>query len=116
MMFKKVGGLSLISPKDAMKALVSKWVIQALLLSKSNLQIISRYCIKQLQPSTHGPWGPPPYGYSSHNSLQRGGSKVWHHNTQLWKVMPKTIAYIPPTISEDILQLNLWWRTEYQGL
>ena len=26
------------------------------------------------------------------------------------------IAYLSPTIPEDILQLNLWWRTEYQGL
>jgi hypothetical protein len=30
--------------------------------------------------------------------------------------MAKTIAYTPPTIPEDILQLNLWWRTEDQGL
>ena len=45
MVLKKVGGLSLISPEGTMKALISKWVIQALLYGKSNLQIILRYRI-----------------------------------------------------------------------
>jgi len=57
MMPKKVRGLSFLSPKDAMKALMSKWVIQALLPGKLNLQTILKYHIEQLQPSHHGPWG-----------------------------------------------------------
>ena len=50
---KKVVGIYLILPEDAMKALMSKWVIQTILLGKWNLQIILRYRIKQLQPY---PW------------------------------------------------------------
>jgi hypothetical protein len=30
--------------------------------------------------------------------------------------MAKTVAYLSPTTPKDILQLNLWWREEYQGL
>ena len=44
---KIVGGPSLISPKDAMKTLMGKWIIQALLPGKhsTNLLIIPRYRI-----------------------------------------------------------------------
>ena len=30
--------------------------------------------------------------------------------------MAKTITYLSPTTPKDILQLNLWWRKEHQGL
>ena len=51
MLIKKVGGLSFTSLEDAMRVLMSKWIIQALLLGQSNLQVILNYCIMQLQPS-----------------------------------------------------------------
>ena len=104
---KKVGGLTIISPEDAMKALMSKWVIQALLLGKSNLQTILRHRIKQLQP-------PPMF---SPHFLTKGGTKVWHHIIQSWKIDDgKNVRMPPPTIPEGILQLNLWWRTKCQGI
>jgi hypothetical protein len=83
---KKVGGLSLTLPEDAMKALMSKWINQALLPSKSNLQIILRYHIMHLQPSYHGPWGPSSLWPFSSSFSTKGGSKVWHLITQSWKV------------------------------
>ena len=43
-MSPKKGVFSFISSKDVMKALFSKWIIQALLPSKSSLQIILRLC------------------------------------------------------------------------
>ena len=30
--------------------------------------------------------------------------------------MARTVAYLSPSIMEDVLQLNLWWKTGYQGL
>ena len=78
---EKIGGLSLISPSDAIKTLMNKLVIQALLPSKSNLQIISRYCITQLQPSPHGPWGHFSLWLFSPQFSIKGGSKAWHHVT-----------------------------------
>ena len=30
--------------------------------------------------------------------------------------MTKTVTYLSPTTPKDILQLNLWWREEYQRL
>ena len=47
---KKVECLSLILPKNAMKGLMSEWVIQTLLPSKSNLRIILRYHITIRNP------------------------------------------------------------------
>jgi hypothetical protein len=116
MMPKKVGGLSLILPEDAMKALMSKWIIQALLQSKSNLQII-------LRPVLH---------YASTTFLSRTmGSFLLMaillkllYQRWLQSLAPhylivegvaSTVAYLSPSIVEDIMQLNLWWRTVYQG-
>ena len=113
---KKVGDLSLTSPEHAMKALMSKWVTQALLPEISNLQTVLRHCIKQLQPSTHGPWGPSTLWLFSPHFSTKGGTKVWHHITQSWKGMAKMVTHLIPTIPEDTLQLNLWWRTKYQGI
>ena len=42
-MLKKVGGLT--SPEDAKRALMSKWIIQALLPDHSDLQVLLRYHI-----------------------------------------------------------------------
>lgn len=44
-LLKKVGELSLTLPEDAMSALMSKWGIQALLPSQSNLLLILNYHI-----------------------------------------------------------------------
>lgn len=44
-MLKKVGGPSLTSLEGAMQALMSKWTVQALLSSWSNLQTLLRYRI-----------------------------------------------------------------------
>ena len=54
-MSKNGDGFSFTSLEDAMRALVSKWIIQALLLDQSNLHIMLRYRITLLQPFYH--WG-----------------------------------------------------------
>jgi hypothetical protein len=100
MMPKKVRGLSLISPGDAIKTLMNKLVIQALLPRL-------RYRITQLQPSPHSPWGHSSLWLFSPQFSIKGGSKAWHHVTQSWKVMAKMVIYLPPIIPEYILQLNL---------
>jgi hypothetical protein len=66
---KKVGGLSLASVEDAMRALMSKWIIQALLRTQSNLQVLIRYRIMQLQPSYHAHGVLPLSGCSHSTSL-----------------------------------------------
>lgn len=111
-----VSGLGLISPEDAMKLLMSKWIVQALLPGMSNLQIILQYRITKLQPSNHGPWGPSSLWLFTPNFSTKGRSRVWHHITQSWKRMANTVAYLSSSTAEDILQTNLWWRTKYQCL
>jgi hypothetical protein len=116
MISKKVGGFSLILPHGAMKTLMNKRIIHALLHGKMNLQIILRYRITLLHPSYHSRWGPSSLWLFSPNFSTKGGSKVWNHITQSWKVMASTVAYLSPSIANDILQLNLCWRTKYQVL
>lgn len=75
MMPKKVGGLSLISLEDAMRAFMCKWIIQTLLPGKLNLQIIVRYYITYLQSSYHGLWVFFPCGCSPQISLPKVNPK-----------------------------------------
>ena len=46
---KKVGGLSLTSPEDAMRALTNKWSNHALRPGQLNMQVLLRHRITQLQ-------------------------------------------------------------------
>jgi hypothetical protein len=101
----KPAPFSLTSPEDAMRALISKWILQALLPAQSNVQAILRYPITQLQPPYHGSWGPSSLWLFSLNFYTKGGSKVWHHMAQFWKVMARKVAYaayLSPSILEDI--------------
>ena len=53
MILKKIGGLSLTSSEDAMKALMSKWIVQAIMHGHANIQFFTRFRITRLQPSYH---------------------------------------------------------------
>ena len=46
----------------------------------------------------------------------KGGSKFWHHIAQSWKVMARMGNFFSPSSPKDNLQLNVWWKIEYQGL
>lgn len=54
---KRVGGFHLTPPDDAMRALMSKWITQAISHSQLNMQVLLRYHITQLQHSCYGSWG-----------------------------------------------------------
>lgn len=97
-----------------MKALMSKWIVQALLPGQSNLRILLRYRITQLKPSCHGKWGLSSMWLFSSYLLGQSRSKVWHHIAHAWKVMTCTATFLSPSCSKDILQLNMQWHMEYQ--
>lgn len=40
--------------------------------------------------------------------------KAWHHIAQSWIVMTCMGDLLSPSCVEDIVQLNLWWQSEYQ--
>lgn len=46
----------------------------------------------------------------------KGGSKLWHYMAKACRAMSISISFLPPTTKEDIIQLNLWWSTNYHGL
>lgn len=81
-----------------------------------NLQILLRCHITQLQPSCHGSWGPSSLWLFSSNFSIKGGSNVWCYIVESWKVMACIDTFLSPSLLEDILQFNLWWEMEYQGL
>lgn len=64
----------------------------------------------QLQPSCSDFKGSYSIWLLSPKFSTKGGSKVWHHITQFWKVMASTVAYFSLWISEEILQHNIWLR------
>lgn len=76
---KNVGGLNLISPDDAMKALMSQWIIQDLIPGKLNLRIFVRYLYEVatfLPRSTGSFYGVlPPCDCSPYISSPRVGPK-----------------------------------------
>lgn len=96
-----------------MKALMSKWIIQALLPNHSNMQVLLRYCINQLQPSSHDRRGSYSLWLFSPTFSIKCKSKIWRHIAQAWTVMAHTTTFLSPSCSKDILQLSFWWRMEY---
>ena len=108
---KRVGGLSLTTPEDAMRPLM-RMDHTSTPPRQSNLQLLLRYCITQLQSlvMTLGPifslvvlfW-----------SLYPRHIKSLHHIAQSWKVMAQIVVFLSPSCVEDILQLNFWWMMEY---
>lgn len=107
---KEVVGWVLL-PIGSYKNAHEQVIIHAFFLGQSNLQLLSIYHITQLQPSCHGLWDSSSHWWLSPDLSIKGGSKVWHHIAQSWKVMVQTVSFLPPSCSEDILQLNLWWKT-----
>lgn len=99
---KKIGGLSLTSSEDAMKALMSKWIIQAIMPDHANMQILVRCRITRLQPSYHDKWGPMSLWLFSPNFSNQGGSQVWWHITQSWKVVVRKVVFLSPSCLEDM--------------
>lgn len=78
-----------------MRAIMSKWIIQALLPVQSLLVWLL---------------GVHPLIGSLPISLLKEGPKFWHRIAALWKVMTYTIAFLSLMCSKVILQLKLWWK------
>ena len=58
-----------------MRVLTSKWIIQAIVFGQSNIQVLLRYRILQLQPSCHGFGAHPLFGCSLKISQTKVGQK-----------------------------------------
>lgn len=99
---KKIGGLSVTSSEDAIKALISKWIIQAVMPDHANMQILVRCRITWLQPCYHDKWGPTSLWLFSLNFSNRGGSQVWRHITHSWKVVARKVVFLSPFCLEDM--------------
>lgn len=69
-----------------------------------------------LMPLTHGRWRSSPLWIFTLNFTSRGGTEVWHHTVKSWRKINAHVQIFPPTREEEVLNLNLWWHREYQGL
>jgi hypothetical protein len=105
---RKQGGLSIINPKDAEVALLSKWVVYAFLPGQSNLQTIIRYKLSQMSPNRETKW-PRNLQWSlvSHHT-STPGSRVWGRIHRAWSKMCKQLREGRPLCEVDTTSLPLW--------
>lgn len=54
--FKKLWELGVIHPHYALTALITKWIVKALILGEISLTILLRHKIVHIQPSGSGVW------------------------------------------------------------
>jgi hypothetical protein len=82
---KEAGGLNIIHPKDAVVALVMKWVIKALEPGSLNLNLMLRYRLSLYQPYRAGRWQPSLEYFTMPNHQSRHGSAVWNRVVASWQ-------------------------------
>lgn len=99
---KKIGGQTLTSPKDVVKELLSKWVIQAITPSQTSMHILLRFRLTRVLPSYHGNVGPTFLWLFSSNFSNQGESQVWQHVAQSWKVVTHKVVFLSPSCPKDL--------------
>jgi hypothetical protein len=112
---RSVGGLSILNPQEALTTLLSKWVVNAFLPGKSNLQILLMLKLKQMSPNkmSHWPNDTRWCFVGKHNSVP--GSKVWGAIQTAWNQMVKCLIPGRPLYHSDTASLSLWWSTHFHG-
>jgi hypothetical protein len=112
---RKNGGLGIIDPIDALKALLSKWIICAYMLGETNLQILLHHKLSQFQPVKRLTWPPNPTWAFVKNHIKQTGSRIWNQICKAWARLVKSIRPCPPTTREGLLNKQLWWNFEFKG-
>ena len=96
-MKKKVGGLDLVDPEAAKISLMCKWIVKAMELGESNLQLMLRYRLTTFNPQRGRSWGVSLDWFTNKQHIGFAGSKVWGHISKAWKTMIKRIYQLPPS-------------------
>jgi exonuclease III len=110
---RKLGGLSLIDPKEAEVGLLSKWVVHAFLPGDSNLQTILRNKLSMMSPSRVSRWPRDPSWSLVTHHTPSPGSRIWNRIQRAWNRMGKHLREGRPLCEADTAALPLWWNTKF---
>lgn len=112
---KSQGGLGLIDPKDALTALMSKWVIKGLEPGSSPLHILLRHKLGHIKPNSAGTWPDSLQWPLLKKFSSPRNSGVWLRMIQVWCHMSPLVEALPPSNYEEVLGTSLWWTTHFFG-
>ena len=94
---KSKGGVNLINPKDAVAALMTKWLTKALEPGDSNLHLFLRFRLSQYQPYTGGRWPQSMEYFTMSKHQRKKGSIVWNQVALAWKTMLPFVSFSRPS-------------------
>lgn len=107
-MRKKHGGLGLVDPETAKTCLLCKWIVKAMELGESNLQLMLRFRLARFNPQRGRSWGLNLDWFTNKQHQGFSGSKVWSHVGKAWNVMVKGLYQLPPHTRMELLHSNIW--------
>ena len=98
-----------MDPEDTKTDLLCKWIVKAMELDESNLQLMLGYRLARFNPQSGQSWGVSLEWFTSKKhqgflALRCGATLI----INTWKVMVKGIYQIPPCIRMDLLHSNIW--------
>lgn len=107
---KKVGGLGIVNPENALIALMSKWVIKALTPGIPPLHILLRYWLASLWPSRLGPWSRSLQWTLLGKFAGPQGLSLWICLIK-WRCLSPLIEALSPKTFKEVQNTSLWWTT-----
>ena len=100
-----MGGLNIINPKEALYALMAKWIIMALSPGESNLHILLKFWLRKIKPDRRGQW-PPSLQWSLTQKFSTPiGYRVWNWLIKGWKAFSPQLRYLPPKSGYEVLNI-----------
>ena len=112
---RKLEGLALLLWKMRCTNIMSKWIVQAILLGQSNMQILLMYCIKKWRPSSQVYGALVPFGCPLQTFLSKACQKnciILLGHGRWWHV---TVIVLSLSCLEDILQLSFGGKVNIKG-
>lgn len=112
----KHGGLSLTQPKVATRSLFVKQVTKTFDGGSTNLHTILTFKVWCSRPDCINKWSKSTLWMLLRKHLLSQGSHIWKHVGEAWKIINEFILVLPPIGCYQVLQTNLWWNNEIQGI
>lgn len=83
-----------MDPDEALHALTTKWILEAMTLGFSNLQLLLRYKILQIRPQERGTWPAASQWILSKRIRTTQGSRAWDRIIKTWRKINRKIEFL----------------------
>ena len=107
------GGLNLIDAEEAMYALLTKWIIKALGLGDSNLQVALRHHLTRLQLDWRGRWPDSLKWTVTHKFIKYHGHQVSNQLLLAWRKFVPELDFATPKNKFEVFSTPLWYMTQF---